>query len=149
MSVQEEFPGITSVLRFFAETRRFGVLDRIGMAMSPTAVKEAVYEALRTIKALEAKSVTVKLRVDGNRVYTFKCCEYGEPDRVCGGVVGVVDEVLEGSGVGRGSRIACIKCPRLPDESELKRFFEILDKTPLKGLELAKMLASKAFAREG
>jgi len=121
------------------------------MAMSPSAVKEALYEALRTVRALEAKSVTVKMRVktrSGEETYTFKCCEYGEPDKVCGGVVGVVEEVLEGTGVKEGDTIACVKCPRIPDESELNRLFEALDKTPLRGLELAKMLASKAFARE-
>lgn len=121
------------------------------MAMSPSAVKEAIYEALRTVRALEAKSVTVRLKVEtrsGEETYTFKCCEYGDPDKVCGGIAGVVEEVLEGTGVRKGDRIACVKCPRIPDESELNKLFNTLDKTPLRGLELAKMLASKAFARE-
>ena len=154
----EQFAKIISLLRFFAETGRFNVLDRIGMAQSPTAVREAIYEALRTVRALERRPARLKLGVevevkkDGEkrretREVEVECLDYEtvEEKAECRGIYGVVKDVLSGAPrdiIGR--RVCCYLKPWIPDEVELGRFFEALEGEG--GLELAKELAALAFA---
>lgn len=146
----EEFEGIIDTLRFFAESRRLGVIDRVGLALSTDAVREALYEALRTIRALEQRKATFKL-VLGDKEYTVTCCDYDEleegqvcPSSICGKVTSVVSG---GPGLQRyiNKTVWCAPCPKIPDESELNRFFQALE-DPIGGLKLAREVSALALS---
>ena len=146
------FRCLIETLKFFADSRRLGVVDRIGFAMAPEAVKEAVYEALRTIAALQPRAPTLEIGVEtreGTRVYTARCCDYFEvrAPGECGGIYGVVKRVLHGDPGLVGKAICCVPCPSCtPGREELEELFRLLDTEPVKGLDLAKEIASEAFA---
>ncbi len=148
----QEFQGLISLLRFFAETGRFNVLDRMGLAQSPVAVREAVYEAIRTVRALERRqtrlTLRVKIRRDGEetRELTFDCLEYEEVESTgeCLGVQGELVRAEGAPGLSEGALVCCHPKPRVPGEEELERFFEALD-SPW-GLDLAKEVAALAFS---
>ncbi|QOJ79814.1 type I-A CRISPR-associated protein Csa5 [Infirmifilum lucidum] len=48
----EEFESIVRVLRFFAATRNYSFLDRIGNALNPETVEVALRDALRTFSSI-------------------------------------------------------------------------------------------------
>ena len=146
----QDFKGIIDTLRFFAESRRLGVVDRVGLALSTDAVREALYEALRTIKALEQRKVTFKLK-SGEREFEVTCCEYDEleegqacPSSTCGKVVELVSGDLTARKY-RGKTVWCSPCPRIPDEEELNRFFQALE-DPFHGLRLAREVSALALS---
>jgi len=156
LSGGEEFSGIIGLLRFFADSGRVNVLDRLGFAQSPVAVREALYEAIRTARVLAADTVRVRIAVktkDGEeKVGEFACADYDIADdekglRGCMGVKGRVEGSSDPSRVPPGKYICCYLPPKIPSEDELKRFFSILEEDPVKGLTLAKELASLAFTR--
>ena len=143
----QEFRGIISLLRFFAESRRLGVVDRVGLALSPSAVKEAIYEALRTVRALQPRRATFTIKVREDKTLTVNCCDYDELEGPCpGGLCGTAEKV-EGPPEAKklqGKRIWCALCPELPSEEELSKFFEALE-DPVGGLHLARMIAALAL----
>ncbi len=150
---KNKFEKIINLLRFFAESRRLGIVDRIGLALSQESVREAIYEALRTIKALESRKITVVLEASGKE-YSLTCCDYGKMENnVCvSGICGEVKKVVSGTGVNIGDKIWCARCPKIPDEEELTMFFESIS-DPLEGLRVAREVASLAMSykihREG
>lgn len=146
----DEFEGIIDMLRFFAESRRLGVIDRVGLALSTDAIREALYEALRTIRALEQRRATFKLRLD-DKEYTITCCDYDELEegQVCpSSICGRVDDVISrdpGLQRYRNKTIWCARCPKIPDESELIKFFRVLE-DPITGLKLAREVSALALS---
>ena len=156
---EADYPGLVSLLRFFAESGRVNVLDRLGFAQSPVAVREAIYEALRTARVLSANAVRVRVKVQKYRegrpveeeVETV-CADYNVGDSrddvaECMAIIGRVTWSEAPSRIPPGKWVCCTPPPRIPGEDELKRFFSILEEDPVKGLVLAKELASLAFAK--
>lgn len=142
------FRGIVSLLRFFAETGRYNVLDRIGFAQNPEAVEESIYEAIRTVRALERRAEMLKLKLDGD-VREFECLEYEKigPGAPCNGVRGRLAE--RKGNLEEGSEVCCHTRPLIPGEDELGRFYRILhglEECEIDGLDLAKQLAALAFS---
>lgn len=156
---EADYPGLVSLLRFFAESGRVNVLDRLGFAQSPVAVREAIYEALRTARVLSSNAVRARIKVkrfrEGKTVeeeLETVCADYSvgdSPEDVAGcmAIRGVVTWSEAPSRIPPGKWACCTPPPRIPGEDELKRFFSILEEDPVKGLTLAKELASLAFAR--
>ena len=148
----DRFRCLVETLKFFADSRRLGVVDRIGFAMAPEAVKEAIYEALRTIAALQPRAQTLEIGVktrEGTREYTARCCEVFEARAPgeCSGIYGVVKNVVKGDPSLAGKIVCCVPCPSCtPSREELEELFRILDTEPVKGLDLAREIASAAFA---
>ncbi len=143
----QEFRGIISLLRFFVESRRLGIVDRVGLALSASAVKEAIYEALRTVRALQPRRATFTIEVREGKTLTVNCCDYDELEGPCpGGLCGKAVRV-EGPPEARklqGKNVWCALCPELPNEEELSKFFEALE-DPVRGLHLARMVAALAL----
>ncbi len=48
----EEFKGIVKMLRFFASTRNYSFIDRIGNALNPETVEVAIRDAMRTFTSI-------------------------------------------------------------------------------------------------
>ena len=121
---EENFPGIVSLLRFFAESRRYGVIDRISYALNYESVREALIDAFRIIESLKDRSITARIRVgEGSeqKEYTVRCCDYGEGEGP--GINGVFVECDDESL--KEKEGWCVPCPdKLPDEEEVKRFLE-------------------------
>jgi len=124
---KEGFPGIISLLRFFAESRRYGVIDRISYALNYESVREALTDAFRIVESLRDRAITAKIRVEGGKEYTVSCCGYGEGEGP--GINGIFIECQDKSL--EGKRGWCVPCPeRLPDEEEVKRFLEEVKRDP-------------------
>lgn len=135
------------MLRFFVESRRLGIVDRVGLALSTSAVREAIYEALRTVRALQSRRAIFTIKVREDKTITVSCCDYDELDGPCpGGLCGIA-EAVEGPSEAlklRGKRVWCAICPELPNDEELSKFFKALE-DPVKGLHLARMAAALAL----
>ena len=148
----EDFPGLIRVMRFFVESKRYNIVDRLGFAQSQLAVEQAIYEALRTIRVLRGRAVRVELGGVGRegRTLTLTCLEYSDDEddvRTCMGVRGRVNRVISGPGEELAGRtICCVPDSGDVSEDELRRFFEEVRKGE-EGLLLAKEIAALAFAR--
>ncbi len=145
----QDFRRIISLLRFFAESRKLGILDRIGLALSTSAVREAIYEALRTVKALQLRRATFTIKIREDKTITVNCCDYDKLEGPClGGLCGIA-EAIEGPPEVlklQKKRVWCAICPEVPDEKELSKFFEVLE-DPIRGLYLAQITAALALGR--
>ena len=138
------FDNIVSIIRYFIETRRYGPVDRMAMAMGPESVETALYDILRALDTLYAKSILVKLRTQEGREYSrIRCCEYGE--NLGYGIKGVIEEVYDGPRELKGQETYCQPCPSKPSESEIKEFLETIDKD----LSIARKTVLRAFGRRG
>ena len=138
-----EFPHLIDTLRYFVATRRFGVVDRLGFAQSADAVREAIYEAIRTVRAAKYAAERVKLRVK-DKEFEVTCLELEKvEDGSCTDLEGVL---VEGKPELKGARVCCIRDVMLPSEEELEKLFEILREDPEKGVSLAKEIAALAFS---
>ncbi len=115
----QQYNGIISLLRFFVDTERYGIIDRIGNATAYESIKEAVYEALRIIRSLKASAITVEYEVGGEK-RKVACCEYEEKERAR------YASAVTGKSVTPGryenKEVACIPCPKIPDENEVADF---------------------------
>lgn len=148
-STSEEFKGLISMLKFFADSGRVNILDRIGFAQSPVAVKEAIYEAMRIIDALSRSPVRVRVKVGPNDdERELECIEYEEMESERGVCRGVKGKVVKSSSprIPEGSTICCYLKPMRPSQEELDKLFTLLNEDPLTGLNKAKEIASLAFA---
>lgn len=161
-STLEEFKGLISMLKFFADSGRVNVLDRIGFSQSPTAVREAIYEAVRTIDVLSRNPLRVRIAVEASSrkegekeearevTLELECLDYEvvEDKSSLLGCRGVTGKVIESSSprVSPGSLICCYTRPLLPSQEELDKLFRLLDEDPMTGLNRAKEIASLAFA---
>lgn len=112
---------IVKLLKFFIDTNRYGLVDRMALALSPESVETALYDMLRLVDSLEQHRIIVKIAT-GNKEYTTSCCEYGED--LGYGMKGVVKEVIQGPGNLENKSIYCVPCPPKPTRNELAEFLE-------------------------
>ncbi len=134
------FDNIIKTIKYFIDTKRYGVVDRMALAMSPESVETALYDMLRLIDSLEARSIRVKIKVK-DKDYEVKCCEYG--DKLGYGIHGLVlDAEREDL---NGKNIYCMPCPPRPSVSEITSFLETVNKDP----SIARKLVIKAFGHYG
>jgi len=142
VSHRERFPGVISLLRFFAESGNYGVVDRVANSLSTEAVVQAIYDALRTVRAQSARAVKLKIKSNGES-YTITCVDYGilerEDPRYRLAIKGVVEE---GPSELIGKRVYCIPMPRIPSEEELESFFKAVEE---EGIEVARAVAALAL----
>jgi len=142
---RKSFPGIISLLRFFAESRRYGVIDRISYALNYESVREALTDAFRIVESLRDRAITAKIRVEEGKEYTLRCCDYGEGEGpgINGLFVECQDKSLE------GKKGWCVPCPeRLPDEEEVKKFLEEVKQDPSIAKDVALLAHSWRVKRE-
>lgn len=123
----EEYKNIVGLIRFFVDTYRWGVVDRLALAMGPESIEAALYDMLRLIESLYTRRIKVKIRA-GEKTYNTTCCEYGE--KLGYGIHGVVEEVYEGREDLRSQEIDCVPCPPRPSEREIKSFLEAIRRDP-------------------
>ena len=146
-----EFKGLISLLGFYSKTGNLGLIDRIGLALSPEQVIDAVYDAMRAMKALKSRQIVVVIKYKTSKgeekEALFKCCEYSEDiDEYPEGVKGVVTKVIEGDASLVNKNISCVSCPLIPSEDELNNFYKLIREKPNEGLRLAKEIATIALA---
>ena len=135
-SMEPKYKEVISLLRFFVETGRYSIVDRIAYATSPSAIRASLYEALRIVRSLKAGSLTARIRVGEDKIYDhIECCEYGED--LGYGVKGLVEEIYSGSKEYKGKTIYCAPCPGIPDEAELSDFLEESDRNTDVAKEIA------------
>ncbi len=136
------YENIVKIIKYFIETKRYGPVDRMAMAMGPEAVEIALYDMLRTISSLYGRSIVVRMRSEKDgKEFTVRCCEYDEDKRLGYGIYGDVVEVLEGQGDLKG-KIQCMPCPRPPREDEVKGFLARVREDP----SYARRLVLEAFS---
>lgn len=146
------FPGIVSLLRFFSESRRYGVIDRISYALNPESVREALIDAFRIVESLQDRAIHVKIKVkvkteegEQEKVYTVRCCDYGEGKGP--GINGIFVECEDPSLVGKSGW--CVPCPSsLPNEEEVKRFIEAVKKDVRVAKDVALLAHSWRLSKE-
>lgn len=127
-----KYTNIIELVRYFAKTYRYGVLDRMALAMGPESVEAALYDMLRLVDSLYARKIRVKIVTEDNKEYSsISCCEYGED--LGYGIKGVVKEVHEPKELEssyKDKRIYCAPCPPIPYESEIRDFLSDVEKDP-------------------
>lgn len=109
------FRGLAELLRFFVMSERYGIIDRIGNAVSPIAVKQALFEALRIARSLRASAERVRYN---NR--EILCCEVIHPRE---GRTPAAMRLETSEGV-----VYCIPCPRIPTENEIREFLAAVER---------------------
>lgn len=132
----DKYSNLVDLVRYFAKTYRYSVLDRMALAMSPESVEAALYDMLRLLNSLLARSIRVKLQVVKDkeviREYSsITCCEYGR--NLGYGIKGIVTEVhepKERETEYKNETIYCVPCPLIPNESEIKEFLCDVEKDP-------------------
>lgn len=141
----EEFDNIVSIIRYFIKTQRYGPVDRMSYAMSPESVTIALYDMLRTVDSLFARSIVVELHSD-DKIYTVRCCEYDEDERLGYGIKGVAETIKAApedvKDKLKGKEIQCVPCPHRPSQEEIKQFLEKVEKDP----SYARKIVLEAFA---
>lgn len=118
--IEKKYSKIIDLLRFFVETGRFSIVDRIANATSSTATMSALYEALRIVRSLTPRASRIRIVTDNGKSYEVMCCEYGEDLGV--GIKGRVEKVLAGDKKLLQKTIYCVPCPILPSEDEVREF---------------------------
>lgn len=117
-NLREKYKGVISLLRFFIDDRRYGVVDRLAFALSPESAETSILEALRIINSLRERSIRAKMRRGGNekeKEYTVICCDYGEGEGP--GILGVF---VEAEREELKNKLGyCVPCPLTPSEEEL------------------------------
>jgi len=157
----DKYQGIINMLRVFVATRRYGIVDRLGFAQSPEAAAMALYEGLRTLKAMLDKVEIITLRKipsskeksstksshqsqkkDEGEEKTYSCIEVLtlKDTGYCIGIRGIA-KIND-----KEEEVCCVLSVGIPSEEEIKRFFAALHCDREKGLQLARQLASLAFA---
>ncbi len=111
---------IVKLLKFFIDTKRYGLVDRMALALSPESVETALYDMLRLVDSLEQRRIVVRIVADKDKEYTISCCEYSE--ELGYGIRGVVKEVIQGPGELVDKSIYCAPCPPKPTRTELIDF---------------------------
>ena len=126
-ALSKDVAPLVDVLRFFAKTRSFTLLDRLGFALSPHVAKEALTEALRVLRSLRGSALVVRAK-SGDEVREVVCCEWDRPEdgRCPYGYerVEVVDVV---EGPRDLSIVCCVRCPREPSEDVVGKAMECLE----------------------
>ncbi len=144
----KDFKGIISLLEFYSKRGEYGIIDKIGLALSPQQVVDALYEALRIINVLESKRIIVRLRYkegDLEREALVTCCDYGSEEDYPAGVKGVVVEVVHGD-IEVGRRISCLECPERPSKEEIDLLYKYLSEDQEEGMRIVKSIATLALA---
>ena len=141
-SLLQKYSGIISLIQFFAETNRWGMIDRMALAMSPDSVETALYDMKRLARSLDARKIRVKIVVR-EKTYELYCCEYGED--LGYGMYGHVETVLEGPKTYEGKKIYCVPCPRIPSSEETENFLNEVRKD----LSLARRVALIGLGSRG
>lgn len=136
----EEYKGIIGLIRFFVDTYRWGVVDRLALAMGAESIEAALYDMLRLVESLYGRRNRVRIKAD-KKVYDTTCCEYGED--LGYGIHGVIEKVYEGNEELKGKKIYCVPCPPRPDELEIKKFLEDIKEDP----SIARKIALLSFGR--
>lgn len=138
-----------SLLRFFVESRRYSVVDRVSYALNYESVREALADAFRIVESLRDGSAWARIRVKredgGEREIELTCCEYGkgEGPGVNGEFVDCSDEDM------RGERGWCVPCPHVPDEREVNEFMELVKEDINVAKDVALLAHSFRSRREG
>jgi CRISPR type I-A-associated protein Csa5 len=143
---ETEFKGIENVLRAFAQMGVYGPLDRMAGALTPEAVENALYDALRTINAYARQAEILKIKKDEKEL-EVEVIDVGKPDdpRYRLAEEGEIVEVIRGSrGLEKGERIRFIRTPYMPADEELKAFISRV-RQGFEGLRLARELALRAL----
>lgn len=144
------FPGIVSVLRFFAEAGRFTVIDKFGGALSPSVVRDALYDALRVAASLRQRkqvlTISTVTRTGEEKEYRVECCDYTEISSPAECGLGICGRVVEGPENLRGKLVNCARCPLEPSKDELEKFLHCINQ-PKFFVDLTRSLAAAAFTR--
>jgi len=113
-----KYPGIVEVMKFFIDSQRYNLVDRMAFALSPESIEQAIYDALRIVKSLESTKVYAKIK-SGDKEYILNCCDYGE-----GQGPGINGIFLEASNKAlEGKTGYCVPCPaKYPSQDELQSF---------------------------
>jgi len=140
----DKYSKIVDVVKYFIDSKRYGVVDRMALAMNSESVEVALYDMLRLIDSLMSRSVVVRLK-SGEKEYTLRCCEIG--DKLGYGVHGAITKVIEGeTGYKEGDKVYCMPCPRnWPTKDEINRFLQAIAEDPF----LARKIVLLAFGRRG
>ncbi len=143
MEELDQYRNIIGLVKYFIDTKRYGVVDRMALAMGPESVEIALYDMLRLVDSLRGRSSVVKIK-GGGKTYQVRCCEIG---RDLGyGIHGVVEEIIEGApGVSIGDEVYCAPCPPRPSIDELKSFLEKVKQDP----SFARKIAIASFGYKG
>jgi len=136
------YPGIISLIQFFAETNRWGVVDRLATSMSPEGVETALYDMERLVRSLLPRRIKIRIK-SREKTYELYCCEYG--DKLGYGIYGEVSEVLEGPSSIKNEKIFCVPCPLIPSEEEVDDFLKEVRSNP----SLARRLALIGLGTRG
>lgn len=132
---------IVKLLKFFIDTNRYGLVDRMALALSPESVETALYDMIRLVDSLKQRRIIVKIATD-NKEYTTSCCEYGED--LGYGIKGIIREVIQGPEDLRNKSIYCVPCPPKPTRSELTDFLKKVHED----LTIARKATILAFGHE-
>ncbi len=136
------YENIIAAIRYFIDTKRYGPVDRMAMAMGSESIEIALYDILRTIDSLYARSILVEIEKD-NKIYKIRCCEYGED--LGFGMKGKIVKIYEGPKELMGKTIYCQPCPPKPHENEIHSFLNDVQED----LSIARKIVLKAFGRRG
>lgn len=131
----EKYSNLIDLIRYFVRTHRYGVLDRMALAMGPESIQAALYDMLRLVNSLSNRSIKIKLQVvkdkEVKEYSPITCCEYGKD--LGYGIKGTVVEVYEPKSREseyKNETIYCVPCPSIPSESEIKEFLGEVEKDP-------------------
>jgi len=143
----KEMDKIVSLLRFFVESERYSIVDKLANALSTEAVRQAFYEALRIANTMEKQAVKIKIKSKEGKEYSLTCWEYGRAseNKSYPGIIGELIEIERGPDKLRelkGTLIYCIPAGHLPNEEDINNFLNEKD-----CLKLAKIAAILAYSR--
>lgn len=137
--VYRKYDSIVNVLRVFAKTGNYALIDRIANALTSRAVENALYDSLRIINTLirQAEEITI----DNKKV---KVIDYAsvEERKARGFTLAKEGEM---NTAGRKIKIKYVEVPDpLPNENEVKSFLNEVKKGFV-GLSVAREIAMRAL----
>jgi len=121
---------VSEFLRFFVDTRQYSIVDRIAYALSIDAAIAALYDAIRSVRALRDAAVQAlykRKNEDGNEVevsvlccYWEECSEKTQSNEKCCkvGFFAVNKETGKGG--------CCVVCPSIPTEEQISEFIKLV-----------------------
>ncbi|RLF94552.1 hypothetical protein DRN52_04965 [Thermococci archaeon] len=158
LEILKKFGNIVDLLRYHVACGRFSFVDRINAAMDPRIVEETLREAIRAIIGIEPSSRSVyrikfereeeasKVTFEKQPIELVYCesKELKERDVLAGKIPSRI--WLHGTVVKTrdGKYLACFTPPRIPSESEISEFMDIISTGDL---SVARKIAHLALFR--
>lgn len=145
-----KYSEIVGVLRVYARLGAFGVIDRIAGALTPEAVEQALYDALRGMNAMIRQATRVKVKIN-EREEVLDIIDWSEKlddPRLQLAEEGSVIDVIKGPAELKGKRVKFVRAPTmLPSEDSVSSFLRAVKERGFEGLSLAREVALKALTR--